>query len=62
MNGNIINYAYTNEVTKSYSYDNVSMNWGWDGLYDDVFYSPVGGWDADGVSYNLTHYIYNRND
>ena len=61
--GNIIVYAYTNEVTSSSVHSTkISMNWGADGWYDNVFYSPTGEWNAVNYIFNLIHYAYVRND
>ena len=62
-NGNIIKYAYTNEITESTVYSSrISMNWGAYGLYDQTFYSLSGDWNAGEYNYNLEHYVYTRGD
>ncbi|MDE6096494.1 MAG: C10 family peptidase [Muribaculaceae bacterium] len=61
-NGNVITWAYTNEIIKNYDYQWISMNWGYDGYYDSVFYSPTGSWEVENTIYNLDHYVHVRED
>lgn len=62
-NGNILRYAYTNEVIQTNEYNEISMNWGYSGDYDDLFYSPwASDWEAGGHIFNLEHKIFKRAD
>lgn len=62
--GNIISYAYTKEVVKTFTSNNkISMNWGYSGLYDYMFYEPwTTEWNAGGHKFNLEHKIFTRAD
>lgn len=59
--GNIVEYAYTKQkdiTSDSYS---VSMNWGWNGSYNNVFYYPYSiNWNAGGYIFNSFHGMYYR--
>lgn len=56
--GNIVRYAYTKEVVATAERPlAVSMNWGWNGSYDEVFYSAMGAWSPGNSNYNLNHMI-----
>lgn len=59
--GNIISYAYTNEVIKEQSLGNsISMNWGEGPVFNETFYSPSGDWYYADVTFNLDHKISKR--
>lgn len=59
--GNVISYAYTNEIIKEQkSVTGISMNWCDLGYYDETFYYPYGNWSHHGITYDLGHYIYIR--
>ncbi len=63
INGNIIEYAYTNEViSESTAILDISMNWGWDGNYDNTFYNPTKDWSAGGYDFNLNHRLFVRDN
>ncbi len=63
INGNIIEYAYTNEViSESTATLDISMNWGWDGNYDNIFYKPTKDWSAGGYDFNLNHRLFVRDN
>lgn len=53
--GNLVSYAYTNEIFKDYNYFQISMNWGTEGLCDDVFYHPYGTWTLN-TGEKIYHY------
>lgn len=58
-NGNIIKYAYTNTVSEiKLNGERISMNWGWDGSYNRIFYTMTSDWNAGGYSFYKTHKIY----
>lgn len=57
-NGNVIQYAYTNEVINDINYKEISMNWGWDGECDDVFYHTDGSWNPLNYNYIIDQIIY----
>lgn len=60
--GNIIGWAITKETTRSsYGYS-ISMNWGWDGAYDDTVYNNISSWTAGNNTYNSNICIYTRSD
>lgn len=62
-NGNIIKYAYTNEVITKSTQSGISMNWGTDiKYYNDVFYSPNSDWTVLGYNFNLRHEIVTRTE
>lgn len=61
--GNIIGWAITNEIERTNSYTYYSMNWGWDGSYDNTFYyCSDSSWSAGGFLWNKNFYIYTRSD
>lgn len=63
QDGNILAYAYTNELIKTTEYNEISMNWGYSGYYDNLFYSPwTSDWVAGGHVFNLDHKIFTRTD
>ncbi len=57
-NGNIIQYAYTNEVIDLIDSNYVSMNWGNYGQQDKLFYSPEQNWQSDGIEYSYGKKLY----
>ena len=61
-NGNIIEYAYTNEIFQDFHTYSVSMNWGYSGLYDDTFYYYLGNWEVGSTNYDLEHQLYVRHN
>ena len=62
--GNIITWAYTNEIIKTNIINTqISMNWGYSSFYNNIFYSPYyDDWNAGGHAFNLDHQIYRRDD
>lgn len=58
--GNVIKYAYTKEVFWESCSKQVSMNWGHDGTYDNVFHYYLGDWICGSSNYNLDHEIFVR--
>ncbi len=60
--GNIIGWAYTNEIIKEFTSEEISMNWGYSGQWDYIFYHPYYSWDAGGHNFNLRHKIITRSD
>lgn len=63
-NGNIIGWAYTNEIEHTVDTDlGISMNWGYYEYENNVFYYPYATeWNAGGWSFNLNHRIFKRAD
>lgn len=61
-NGNVISWAYTNEIINTNNEFSISMNWGFDGEFDDVFYYPDGKWIIDDINFNSMRYIHLRPD
>lgn len=62
-NGNILVYAYTDEIVKTETYYGISMNWGYSAYYNTLYYSPwTTDWSAGGHIFNLDHKIYKRDD
>lgn len=50
--GNIIGWAYTNEIEQTQSYSSISMNWGYLEHENNVFYYPYSQeWNAGGYIY-----------
>ena len=61
--GNIIEYAYTNEIIETQpTSQKISMNWGESGSFDNTLYSPMSSWIVDDDIFNLNHYIYLRSN
>lgn len=61
--GNIIGWAYTNEIEQTQSDSSISMNWGYLEHENHVFYYPYSQeWNAGGYIYNLSHTILKRAD
>ena len=61
--GNIISYAYTNEVVRTSTSDAVYMNWGAGEYIDNVAYNPYSSdWQYDDTHYNYQHTIIRRVD
>lgn len=61
-NGNILIYAYTNEViSESNIKCFISMNWGDNGAFNNILYSPTGDWILGEYKFNLNHCIFKRN-
>lgn len=57
--GNILKYAYTKEVTMdSQPHQVITMNWGWDGSYNQVECFPADTWTAGPNDFSLEHNIY----
>lgn len=63
-NGNVIGWAYTNEIIKdNISNTQISMNWGFSYYYNYTYYSPYSDeWSAGGHIFNLNHIIFKRAD
>lgn len=59
-NGNIIRYAYTKDViVEREDLKSLQMNWGWDGLSDDVAYFPEDDWVAkEYIFKRYSYYLY----
>lgn len=58
-NGNIIKYAYMNtEVYINSIQEDISMNWGWNGSYNDVNYSISGDWNPSKYHFNYNTMIF----
>ncbi len=56
-------YPWTNEIIKTETTSSISMNWGYSGSYDNIFYSPYDtDWNAGGHNFNLDHSILIRSD
>ena len=60
--GNVISWAYTNEIINTNNEYSISMNWGFDGEFDNVFYYPDGKWIIDDINFNSMRYIHLRPD
>lgn len=63
--GNIISYAYTNEVVNTTTTNKISMNWGDISTSDDnSFYYPTGDWyeESANLHYKYNQYILKRTD
>lgn len=60
--GNIIGWAVQNEITKTTSTHKISMNWGWDGKYDDIFFDYLYSWTVGDQIYNKNQSIISRRD
>ena len=61
--GNIISYAYTNEVVRTSTSDAIYMNWGEGGEGDNTpFYPNSSYWQSGNVVYDLHHTILRRVD
>ncbi|MCM1138162.1 MAG: C10 family peptidase [Duncaniella sp.] len=61
--GNVISWAYTNEIINTIPSYNISMNWGANQngeYYNSIFYSPYESWSIGGLKYNLNHTIHVR--
>lgn len=62
-NGNIIGWAYTNEIIRKENMSQkISMNWGYSNKYDTYLYGPYDDWVVSGTVYNLDHRMYKRED
>lgn len=61
-NGNIIGWAYTNEIERTETSTlGISMNWGFYEHENRVFYYPYSSeWNAGGYIFNLSHRIFKR--
>ena len=61
-NGNIIGWAYTNEIERTVETNTgISMNWGYYEYENNIFYYPYAtDWNAGGWSFNLSHRIFKR--
>ena len=60
--GNIIDYGIINVIYKTSTTDEVSMNWGWGGWYDNVYCNFQAPWSIGSSSYNKSFIFYKRND
>lgn len=59
--GSIV-WAYTNEIYDTSNIDKISMNWGWNGNYDSIFYYPDNAWNAGGHTFDMIRQLYVRPD
>ncbi|MBD5386733.1 hypothetical protein HDR70_02445 [bacterium] len=58
-NGNIIKYAYINKDLPFFiKNEKISMNWGWNGSYDNTLYSINSSWAAGNNIYNTYKHIF----
>lgn len=61
--GNIVGWAVQSEVIRSSSYyEGVSMNWGYYGDYDNIFYYNMYSWTAGNLTFDTNLSLSLRND
>lgn len=63
IDGNIIQYAYIKESTFTTTINStISMNWGQNGSYNYMTYSPYDDWTMGDINLNLRHKMYYRSN
>ena len=60
--GNVITWAYTNEIYKTSNTNKISMNWGEDGNYDNIFNYPESSWYMGDAKFDRDKVLYVRPD
>ena len=61
--GNIVGWGVQNEIVKSSSfYKGISMNWGYYGDYDNIFYYNMNSWTAGKLTFDTNLSIFLRSD
>lgn len=62
-NGNVEVWAYTKEVIGTSTTSEISMNWGYDFLFNYGYFSPYATtWNVGNIDFNKEHGIYKRSD
>ncbi len=61
-NGNVITWIYTNEIHKTFDTNKISMNWGEDGNYDNIFHYPDNSWYVGDAKFDRDKVLYVRPD
>lgn len=61
--GNIVSYAYTNEIITTYTERNITMNWGYMPYENSgYFYTYANDWTAGGHVFSQDHWMLTRQD